>query len=116
MVKFLAAMVYKRQTSTAAADFLHHLEMKFPFRIKAIQIDDASEFMDQFEQACRRAKSSSSLTLPTDPRSKAAWSGVTGPTRRSSTKSRIFRSIADNIISSWLNMNTTITIYGLIGP
>jgi transposase len=38
------------------ADFLHHLKTKFPFRIKAIQIDGGSEFMDQFEEACRRAK------------------------------------------------------------
>lgn len=56
IVKFVGAKAYKRQTSTAAADFLHHLRMKFPFRIKAIQIDGGSEFMDQFEEACRRAK------------------------------------------------------------
>jgi transposase InsO family protein len=47
---------YKRQTSSAAADFLYHLKTKFPFRIKAIQIDGGSEFMDQFEEACRRSK------------------------------------------------------------
>jgi len=54
--KFVGTKVYKRQTSTAAAEFLHHLKTKFPFRIKAIQIDGGSEFMDQFEEACRRAK------------------------------------------------------------
>jgi transposase InsO family protein len=54
--KFTGVKVYKRQTSTAAAEFLHHLKTKFPFRIKAIQIDGGSEFMDQFEEACRRAK------------------------------------------------------------
>jgi putative transposase len=48
--------VFKRQTSGAAAEFLHHLKMKFPFRIKAIQIDGGSEFMDQFEVACRKSK------------------------------------------------------------
>jgi putative transposase len=56
IAKFVGMKAYKRQTSTAAADFLHHLKMKFPFRIKAIQIDGGSEFMDQFEEACRRAK------------------------------------------------------------
>jgi hypothetical protein len=45
-----------RQASTAAADFLYHLKMKLPFRIKAIQIDGGSEFMDQFEEAYRRAR------------------------------------------------------------
>jgi len=48
--------VYKKLTSGAAAEFLHHLKMKFPFRIKAIQIDGGSEFMDQFEAGCRRRK------------------------------------------------------------
>lgn len=44
---------YRRQTSTAAANFLHYLRTKFPFKIRAIQIDGGSEFMDQFEEACR---------------------------------------------------------------
>ncbi len=54
--KFVGMKVYRRQTSTAAADFLHHLKTKFPFRIMAIQIDGGSEFMDQFEKACQRKK------------------------------------------------------------
>jgi transposase InsO family protein len=54
--KYCASRAYRRQTSTAAADFLHHLKTKFPFRVKAIQIDGGSEFMDQFEAACRRLK------------------------------------------------------------
>ena len=54
--KFVGMKVYKRQTSSAAADFLYHLKTKFPFRIKAIQIDGGSEFMDQFEEACRRSR------------------------------------------------------------
>lgn len=53
-VKFGAFRAYKNQTSTAAADFLHHMKMKFPFPIKAIQIDGGSEFKDQFEEACRK--------------------------------------------------------------
>ena len=54
--KFAAFRAYRRQTSTAGADFLHHLKTKFPFPIKAIQIDGGSEFKDQFEAACRRHK------------------------------------------------------------
>jgi transposase InsO family protein len=45
---------YKRQTSTAAADFLQYMKKKFPFKIRAIQIDGGSEFMDQFEEACQK--------------------------------------------------------------
>ena len=52
--KYGGYRAYRRQTSTAAADFLHHLKTKFPFRIKAIQIDGGSEFKDQFEEACRK--------------------------------------------------------------
>lgn len=55
-VRFDGLRAYKRQTSTAAADFLHYLRKKFPFPIKAIQIDGGSEFKDQFEDACRRKK------------------------------------------------------------
>jgi transposase InsO family protein len=56
VTKFSGMKAYKKQTSTAAADFLHHLKMKFPSRTKAIQIDGGSEFMDQFEEACQREK------------------------------------------------------------
>lgn len=54
--RFDALKAYKRQTSTAGADFLHYLRKKFPFPIKAIQIDGGSEFKDQFEEACRSKK------------------------------------------------------------
>jgi transposase InsO family protein len=54
VVRYDGLRAYKRQTSTAGADFLHYLRKKFPFPIKAIQIDGGSEFRDQFEEACRR--------------------------------------------------------------
>jgi putative transposase len=65
--KFAGMKVYKKQSSTAAADFLYHLKTKFPFRIQAIQIDGGSEFMDQFEEACRRAKIQLFLNPPRHP-------------------------------------------------
>ena len=52
-IKYDGLRAYRRQTSTAGADFLHYLRKKFPFRIKAIQIDGGSEFKDQFEEACK---------------------------------------------------------------
>ncbi|MFB0565299.1 MAG: integrase core domain-containing protein [Candidatus Aminicenantaceae bacterium] len=45
------ARAFRRQTSFAAARFLEYLETKFPFKIKAIQIDGGSEFMKDFEEA-----------------------------------------------------------------
>jgi transposase InsO family protein len=56
LIRFDGIRAYKHQTSTAAADFLHYLRKKFPYPIKAIQIDGGSEFKDQFEEACRKKK------------------------------------------------------------
>ena len=36
-----------------ATKFLEYLETKFPFKIKAIQIDGGSEFMKDFEEAIK---------------------------------------------------------------
>lgn len=44
---------YSRQTSFCAALFLDYLERKFPFKIKAIQIDGGSEFKKDFEEECQ---------------------------------------------------------------
>jgi putative transposase len=49
-----AARSFRRQTSFAAARFLEYLEKKFPFPIKAIQIDGGSEFKKDFEEAVRK--------------------------------------------------------------
>ena len=48
------ARAFRRQTSFAAARFLEYLETKFPFKIKAIQIDGGSEFMKDFEEAVQK--------------------------------------------------------------
>lgn len=44
--------VYSRQTSFCAANFLDYLQMTYPFKIKAIQIDGGSEWKKDFEDAC----------------------------------------------------------------
>lgn len=49
--RFDCARAFRRQTSFAAARFLEYLEKKFPFKIKAIQIDGGSEFKKDFEEA-----------------------------------------------------------------
>jgi len=50
------ARAYHRPTSFSASLFLDYLERKFPFRIRAIQIDGGSEFKRHFEEACQRQK------------------------------------------------------------
>jgi transposase InsO family protein len=47
---------YRRQTSITAACFLEYLERKFPFPIKAIQIDGGSEFKRHVEEAYQKRK------------------------------------------------------------
>lgn len=56
VLKYDGLRGYKSQASLKAAHFLHYLRKKFPFKIKAIQIDGGSEFKDQFEEQCRRRK------------------------------------------------------------
>lgn len=45
---------YKSQSSIKAAHFLQYLQKKFPFKIKAIQIDGGSEFKKHFEEECKK--------------------------------------------------------------
>ncbi|HZX11538.1 MAG TPA: helix-turn-helix domain-containing protein [Acidobacteriota bacterium] len=54
VVKFDGMRAYKSQTSMKAAHFLQYLQKKFPFKIKAIQIDGGSEFKKYFEEECKR--------------------------------------------------------------
>ena len=44
---------YRKASSNTAAAFLEYMEKKFPFSVRAIQIDGGSEFKKNFEQACR---------------------------------------------------------------
>jgi putative transposase len=48
-----ASRVYRRATSLTASGFLEYLLRKFPFSVRAIQIDGGSEFKKHFEEACR---------------------------------------------------------------
>ncbi|MGB2901625.1 MAG: integrase core domain-containing protein [Candidatus Acidiferrum sp.] len=46
--------VHRRATSLAAARFLDTLLERFPFPVKALQVDGGSEFVAEFEQACQQ--------------------------------------------------------------
>ncbi len=54
VAKFDGLRAYKSQSSVKAAHFLQYLQKKFPFKIKAIQIDGGSEFRKHFEQECQK--------------------------------------------------------------
>lgn len=51
--KLLFAYAYTKATAFTAADFLQKLILFFPFKISSIQVDGGSEFMADFEQACK---------------------------------------------------------------
>lgn len=54
VVKYDVMRAYRSQTSLKAAHFLQYLRKKFPFQIKAIQIDGGSEFKKHFEKECKK--------------------------------------------------------------
>ena len=56
VIRFDGLRAYKSQTSSKAAHFLQYLQKKFPFPIKAIQIDGGSEFKKHFEEECEKKK------------------------------------------------------------
>jgi transposase InsO family protein len=62
------ARAFRRQTSFAAARFLEYLETKFPFKIKAIQVDGGSEFMKDFEEAIQERQILLFLIPPRSPK------------------------------------------------
>jgi transposase InsO family protein len=49
-------LIEDKRASPPPACFLEYLERKFPFPIKAIQIDGGSEFKRHFEEACQKRK------------------------------------------------------------
>ncbi len=50
----LEALLHARATATCASKFLDHLIRQAPFDIESVQVDGGSEFMAEFETACRR--------------------------------------------------------------
>ena len=51
--KFIAAKVYSHARSSSAKKFLLELIENAPFKILSIQVDGGSEFMGEFDQACK---------------------------------------------------------------
>jgi transposase InsO family protein len=53
VARFTAAKAFSTASAGCAANFLDKLVTAFPFRIAGIQVDGGSEFMAEFEQACK---------------------------------------------------------------
>lgn len=51
--KYIHAQIYSNAKATSAKKFLMELIKVAPFKIKSIQVDGGSEFMADFEQACK---------------------------------------------------------------
>lgn len=54
--KYIDANVYSNATSKLAKNFLEQLIKNAPFKIASVQVDGGSEFMKDFEQACKRKR------------------------------------------------------------
>jgi len=66
--KFIHAQVYSNAKATSARRFLLELIEKLPFEIRSIQVDGGSEFMAQFEDACRELAISLIVLPPSRPK------------------------------------------------
>jgi transposase InsO family protein len=53
VARFTAAKAFSTASAGCASNFLDKLLAAFPFTIKGIQVDGGSEFMADFEQACK---------------------------------------------------------------
>ena len=62
--------VYSRQTSFCAANFLEYLQRRYPFKIRAIQIDGGAEWKKDFEEACEEMEILLFVLPPRSPRLK----------------------------------------------
>ena len=65
------ARAHRRATSFTASLVLEYLERKFPFPVRAIQIDGGSEFKKHFEEACQKRGIKLFETPPRSPKLQA---------------------------------------------
>jgi len=52
--KLLFAYAYRQATALTSVDFLQRMLLFFPFKVRSIQVDGGSEFIAEFEQACKK--------------------------------------------------------------
>jgi putative transposase len=79
--KWTVAAPYARATAKNAAEFLQRVRTQMPDPIKAIQIDGGSEFMAEFELACKDAKLPLYVLPPRSPKLNGAVERCNGAWR-----------------------------------
>ena len=67
VAKWTVAKAFQRATAASAAIFLDKLVSEMPFKVDAIQVDGGSEFMAEFEDACRQRAIKLYLLPPKSP-------------------------------------------------
>jgi hypothetical protein len=63
LTKIVVEQAYSTASSASAAEFLAYMLKCFPFQVKSLQVDGGSEFMRDFEKACKE-KSIELFVLP----------------------------------------------------
>ena len=102
--------IASRATANTATSVLEALQTRCPFPVRAIQVDNGSEFQADFETACRDR---GIRLFTTPPSSTPTPNGRTAPTRRSSTPSTtaIGLSTTSPQLSDTANSTTTPTVH-----
>ncbi len=89
VTKFMAARVFSRATAGNAKRFLEAVVEAMPFPVASIQVDGGSEFMADFERACRAMR----IPLRVLPPRRPQWNGCV---ERANRSARIeFRNLYD---------------------
>jgi len=79
--KWTVAKPYRKATAKNAADFLDKVTAEMPWPVKAIQIDGGSEFMAEFEEACKDKKIPLYVLPPRSPKLNGAVERCNGAWR-----------------------------------
>jgi transposase InsO family protein len=69
-------------TAGTARDFLAELDARFPFPVRAIQVDGGSEFMAEFEAACAEREIALFVLPPRSPKRNGRVERLNGTSRR----------------------------------
>lgn len=67
ITKMVVEQAYSSATSNVAKQFLEHVQANLPFKLRSIQVDGGSEFMKEFEQACKNANIALYVLPPKSP-------------------------------------------------
>ena len=103
----------RRATAAAAADVLDRLAERMPFRVRAISIDNGSEFMAEFETACQE-RGIRLFVLP--PRSPKLHGSVERANRTHTEEFYEVTDVEPDLASLQVGLRAWETVYNTIRP